>query len=71
MDPTVAHQRAHDVFAGVFANVSPDRLGAPIPYSEWTIRDPIEHVIYGNEQPCSSGLGPGDQLAAFLGRTVP
>ena len=49
MDPLVAHQRAQDAFAGVLANVSPDRYRGPTPCSEWTIRDLIEHVIGGNE----------------------
>jgi uncharacterized protein (TIGR03086 family) len=49
MDPLVAHQRAQDAFAALLANVRPDQLGAPTPCSEWTIRDLIEHVMYGNE----------------------
>jgi uncharacterized protein (TIGR03086 family) len=50
MDPLVAHQRAQDAFGGVLVNVGPDQLGAPTPCSEWTVRDLIEHVLFGNEQ---------------------
>ncbi|OBI18942.1 TIGR03086 family protein [Mycobacterium sp. E2327] len=50
MDPLVAHQRAQEAFAGVLANVSPDRYRGRTPCSEWTIRDLIEHVIGGNER---------------------
>lgn len=49
MDPLVAHQRAQDAFAGILANVNPERIGAPTPCSEWTIGDLIEHVVGGNE----------------------
>ncbi|MGA7054151.1 MAG: TIGR03086 family metal-binding protein [Mycobacterium sp.] len=63
MDPLVAHQRAQDVFGGVLANVSPDRLGAPTPCSEWTIRDLIEHVIYGNEHVGQWAGDPGEPPA--------
>jgi len=50
VDPLVAHQRAQEAFAGVLANVSPDRYRGRTPCSEWTIRDLIEHVIGGNER---------------------
>ena len=63
MDPLVAHQRAQDTFAGVLANVSPDRLGAPTPCSEWTIRDLIEHVIGGNERVGPWGGSPEEPPA--------
>jgi uncharacterized protein (TIGR03086 family) len=63
VDPLVAHQRAQDAFTGVLANVSPDRLGAPTPCSEWTIQDLIEHVIGGNELVGPWGGSP-DQPAA-------
>ena len=48
MDPQVAHQRAQDAFAGVLANVTPDRFGEPTPCSQWTIQDLIMHVVGGN-----------------------
>lgn len=48
MDPQAAHQRAQDAFAGVLANVTPDRFGAPTPCTQWTIQDLIMHVVGGN-----------------------
>jgi uncharacterized protein (TIGR03086 family) len=48
VDPHSAHQRAQDAFAGVLANVTPDRYGEPTPCTEWTIQDLIMHVVGGN-----------------------
>jgi uncharacterized protein (TIGR03086 family) len=48
VDPQTAHQRAQDAFAGVLANVTPDRFGEPTPCTQWTIRDLIGHVVGGN-----------------------
>jgi uncharacterized protein (TIGR03086 family) len=48
VDAQSAHQRAQDAFAGVLANVTPDRFGEPTPCTEWTIRDLIMHVVGGN-----------------------
>jgi uncharacterized protein (TIGR03086 family) len=72
MDPLVAHQRAQDAFAGVLADVRPDRFGDPTPCSEWTVRDLIEHVLFGNEhvgqrvtdRPTQPPVRPDDLVAA-------
>ncbi len=59
MDPLAAHQRAHDVFSRVLANVSELALDEPTPCEGWRVRDLIEHVISGNERVIiRSGLRP-------------
>lgn len=63
MDPLVAHQRAQDAFSGVLAGVSPDRLDAPTPCTEWTVSDLIDHVIGGNEHVETWSGGPDEPPA--------
>lgn len=69
MDPQSAHQRAQDTFAGVLANVTPDRYGEPTPCSEWTIQDLITHVVGGNNMIAGRGAG-SDELSSESGDLV-
>jgi uncharacterized protein (TIGR03086 family) len=60
VDPHTAHQRAQDSFAGILANVTPDRFGEPTPCTEWTIRDLIMHVVGGNNMIARHAAGSGE-----------
>jgi uncharacterized protein (TIGR03086 family) len=48
MDQLVAHQRAQDLFAAVFARVTVDQMSAPTPCTEWDVSALVDHVIGGN-----------------------
>jgi uncharacterized protein (TIGR03086 family) len=63
VDAQIAHQRAQDSFAGVLANVTPDRFGEPTPCTEWTIRDLIMHVVGGNNMIARRARGSDESLS--------
>ncbi len=48
MDQLVAHQRAQQAFANVFADVSAHQMSAPTPCSDWDVTALVDHVIGGN-----------------------
>jgi uncharacterized protein (TIGR03086 family) len=48
MDQLLAHQRAQDIFAKVFANVGEHHMSAPTPCLEWDVTALVDHVIGGN-----------------------
>ena len=48
MDQLVAHQRAQQSFATVFAGVSAHQMNAPTPCSDWDVATLVDHVIGGN-----------------------
>ncbi len=67
MDPLVAHQRAQDVFAHVFVNVTSEQLSLPTPCSEWDVKALIDHVITGNQRVVTRAGRPAAPLPEDLG----
>lgn len=45
-----SYRRAQDTFDAVVAAVPPDRWDAPTPCEDWTVRDIVGHVVWGQEQ---------------------
>jgi uncharacterized protein (TIGR03086 family) len=50
VDQLTAHQRAHEVFAEVLANIQPSQLSAASPCPDWDVEGVIRHVINGNQR---------------------
>jgi uncharacterized protein (TIGR03086 family) len=50
VDRLTAHQRAHEVFTKVLADVQPAELGWPSPCAAWDVEGVIRHVINGNQR---------------------
>ena len=48
MNPAEHHARASEEFAARVEQIGNDRWGAPTPDPGWTVRDLVNHVVYGN-----------------------
>lgn len=50
MDTMGSYRRAQDGFDAVLVKVRPDQWDAPSACAEWTVRDVVGHVIWGQHQ---------------------